>query len=75
MGNALRNPGDVTRLDVMALAIDLRDRAAFEQQLKSIGLDAASIYVPHPMQNRSTAELHAFAERSIDEILAAVVRQ
>lgn len=50
-------------------------KAAFEQQINSIGLDAASIYVPHPMQNRSTAELHAFAQRSIDTILAAVVRQ
>jgi hypothetical protein len=50
-------------------------RAAFEQQIKSIGLDAASIYVPHPMQNRSTAELHDFAERSIEDILSAVIRQ
>lgn len=49
-------------------------KAAFEQQLRSIGLDAASVYVPHPMQNRSTAELHAFAERSIGEILGAVIR-
>lgn len=48
-------------------------KAAFEQQLQSIGLDAAPIYVPHPMQNRSTAELHAFAERSVDAILASIV--
>lgn len=45
---------------------------AFESQKSAIGLDAASIYVPHPMQNRNTAELHAFAEQSIDEILAAI---
>lgn len=49
-------------------------KAAFKQQLNSIGLDAASIYVPHPMQNRSTAELHAFAERSVDAILASIVQ-
>lgn len=47
-------------------------RPAFAQQLGAIGLDAASIYVPHPMQNKTTAELHAFAEQSIDEILAAI---
>ena len=47
-------------------------RQAFESQKSAIGLDAASIYVPHPMQNRTTAELHALAEQSIDAILAAI---
>jgi hypothetical protein len=47
-------------------------RQAFEAQRSAIGLDAASVYVPHPMQNRTTAELHAFAEQSIDTILAAI---
>lgn len=47
-------------------------RQAFESQKSAIGLDAASIYVPHPMQNRTTAELHAFADRSVDAILAAI---
>jgi hypothetical protein len=47
-------------------------RQAFDSQRSAIGLDAASIYVPHPMQNRTTAELHAFAEQSVDAILAAI---
>jgi hypothetical protein len=47
-------------------------RRAFEAQKCAIGLDAASVYVPHPMQNRTTPELHAFADRSIDAILAAI---
>jgi hypothetical protein len=47
-------------------------RQAFESQKSAIGLDAAAVYVPHPMQNRTTAELHAFAEQSIDAILAAI---
>jgi hypothetical protein len=47
-------------------------RQAFDSQRSAIGLDAASIYVPHPMQNRTTAELRAFAEQSVDAILAAV---
>lgn len=49
-------------------------RQAFESQKSAIGLDAASVYVPHPMQNRTTGELHAFAEKSIEAILAAIVQ-
>ena len=45
---------------------------AFESQRSAIGLDAASIYVPHPMQNRTTAELHAFADQAIDDILTKI---
>jgi hypothetical protein len=47
-------------------------RQAFEAQKSAIGLDAAAVYVPHPIQNRTTAELHAFAEQSIDTILATI---
>jgi hypothetical protein len=47
-------------------------RQAFEAQKSAIGLDAAAVYVPHPMQNRTIAELHAFAEQSIDAILEAI---
>ena len=47
-------------------------RQAFASQRSALGLDAASVYVPHPMQNRTTAELHQFAEQSIDVILAAI---
>jgi hypothetical protein len=49
-------------------------RQAFEAQKSAIGLDAAAVYVPHPIQNRTTAELHAFAEPSIDKIFAAICR-
>src|ERR1700730_2448648 len=45
---------------------------AFEAQRSAIGLDAAAVYVPHPMQNRTTAELHTFAEQSIDAVFAAI---
>lgn len=47
-------------------------RPAFAQQLAAIGLDAASVYVPHPMQNKTTAELHAIAEQSEAEVIAAI---
>lgn len=44
-------------------------RTAFDGQCEKIGFDGASIYVPHPMQNRTTAELHHFAEAFFDEIV------
>ena len=67
---------DLNDLDKLGLAgvsvLTEEFRDAFEQQKGAIGLDAASIYVPHPMQNKTTAELHAFAEQSVDAILAAI---
>lgn len=50
-------------------------RHAFAQQLGAIGLDAASVYVPHPMQNKTTAELHALADRSVETIVAAICQR
>jgi hypothetical protein len=47
-------------------------REAFATQCKAIGFDGASLYVPHPMQNRATAELHRFAEEVFDRVVAAV---
>jgi hypothetical protein len=48
---------------------------AFEQQISAIGFGAAAVFVPHPMQNRTTAELHAFADQSVDRILSTVAEQ
>ncbi len=47
-------------------------REAFAKQCASIGYAGASVYVPHPMQNRTTAELRAFAEASVEEVLASL---
>ena len=38
----------------------------------SADLDGASLYVPHPMQNRTTAELHRFAEEVFGEVVATL---
>lgn len=45
---------------------------AFESQKSAIGLDAAAVYVPHPLQNKTTQELHAWAEKAFDKILQAI---
>ncbi len=67
---------DLNDLDKLGLAgvsvLTEEFRQAFEQQKSAIGLDAAAIYVPHPMQNKTTDELHAFAEQSVDQILSAI---
>ena len=45
---------------------------AFDAQKSAIGFDAASVYVPHPMQNKTRAELHSFAQRYFSAILGKI---
>jgi len=45
---------------------------AFNSQKSAIGLAAAAVYVPHPLQNKTTQELHGWADRAVDEILRAI---
>ena len=47
-------------------------REAFASQCRAIGFDGHSVFVPHPMQNRTTAELHRFAEEHFDAILERI---
>lgn len=53
---------------VSVLTAEFRD--AFARQCGAIGYAGASVFVSHPMQNRTTAELHAFAEASVEDVLA-----
>ncbi len=55
---------------VSVLTTEFRD--AFARQCRAIGYGGAPVFVPHPMQNRTTAELHAFAEASVDEVLRSL---
>jgi hypothetical protein len=48
---------------------------AFEVQRCAIGFDAAAVVVPHPMQNRTRAELEGFADQFCQEILARICSQ
>ena len=41
-------------------------------QSDALGADPAAIFVPHPIQDRTDAELRALADAAIDAILAAV---
>ena len=58
---------------VSVLTEEFRD--AFTKQCRAIGFDGASLYTPHPMQNKTTAELHAFAEESFEAILALITHR
>ncbi len=44
-------------------------------QSAALGFDPDYIWVPHPIQDRTDDELHALAERHVDEILAALTDQ
>jgi hypothetical protein len=43
---------------------------AARAQSDALGFDPAAVYVPHPIQDRNDAELHALAEAAVDEIVA-----
>jgi hypothetical protein len=41
-------------------------------QSEALGFPAASVFVAHPIQDRSDDELRALADAALDEILAAL---
>jgi len=49
---------------------EFRDAAA--AQARSLGFEPAVVWVDHPVQNRTAAELEALADGAIEAILAAV---
>ena len=42
-------------------------------QAKALGTDPAYVFVPHPVQDRTDAELEAMAEEYLERILAELV--
>jgi hypothetical protein len=42
-------------------------------QARALGADPAAVYVPHPIQDRTDAEMVAIAEQAVDGIVAALV--
>ena len=43
-----------------------------EAQATALGFDAARVFVPHPIQDRTDDEMVALADQAIDEIVAAI---
>ena len=46
--------------------------AASESQAQALGLDAARVFVPHPIQDRTDDEMRTLADGVVDEVLAAI---
>mgnify|MGYP003337481451 CR=1 FL=1 len=45
---------------------------AVDVQSRAMGFDPAVVYTPHPIQNRTTAEIEAFADQVYDKVIAAL---
>ncbi|MYH10857.1 MAG: hypothetical protein F4012_04435 [Gemmatimonadales bacterium] len=45
---------------------------AARRQSRSLGFEPAIVWVPHPIQNRTAAELETLADEAIDPILALI---
>lgn len=43
-------------------------------QAKSLGIDPAYIFVPHPIQDRTDAELRKLAEEHFESIVALLLK-
>jgi hypothetical protein len=67
---------DLTNLDGRGLPgvniITSEFTGAAEAQSEALGFDPALVVVPHPVQNRTTAELHRMADDAFVRVLAAI---
>lgn len=41
-------------------------------QAEALGFDAARVFVPHPIQDRTDDEMRALADAAVEEIVAAI---
>jgi hypothetical protein len=44
-------------------------------QARSLGADPAAVYVEHPIQDRSDAEMDAIADRAYEAVIAALLKR
>ena len=47
---------------------------AADAQQKSLGIKAARVFVPHPIQDRTDAEMTELARQSIAQVAALIVK-
>ena len=48
-------------------------RQAAQAQSASLGYEPAIVWVPHPIQNRTEAEIRAIADEAVEEIVERLV--
>lgn len=46
-----------------------------EHQARALGADPAAVYVEHPIQDRTDAEMESIADRAYDAVVAALVKR
>ena len=46
---------------------------ASRAQASALGFEPAAVFVPHPIQDRTDAEMRELAEGALDDILAALI--
>jgi hypothetical protein len=46
-----------------------------EHQAKALGADPAAVYVAHPIQDRTDAEMTAIADDAFEKVVAALVKK
>jgi len=46
---------------------------AANAQARSLGISPASVYVPHPIQDRTDEEMVQLARKAIDDIIAMII--
>ena len=54
------------------LAASSEFESAIEAQGRALGFAPSVVYVPHPIQDRTDAELVALADQAIDRLLASL---
>ena len=47
-------------------------RDAAKAQSEALGLDVATAFTPHPVQDRTDAEMHAMADDIVESVIAAI---
>ena len=58
---------------VFIATVEFVDGAA--AQARALGADPAAVYVAHPIQDRTDAEMLAIADGALDAIVARLVRE
>lgn len=48
---------------------------AARAQAESLGFDPHKVFVAHPIQDRTAAEMHILAEEAFDDVLAMVLAE
>jgi hypothetical protein len=68
---------DITDLEGAGLPGVFVASAAFvtaaAAQARALGFDAARVFVPHPIQDRTDDEMRALADAAVDELVARLL--